>query len=100
MDQTIIGSNRRIDPTRRAHLKPDLTPDDNDRVEIGPTDLAFAEWKAFHSAKARSVGPISTRSLSSGVRSGFRCARRVGSIRRFEPMIVWSITCLTSWRFS
>ena len=45
MDQTIIGSNRRIDPTRRAHLKPDLTPDDNDRVEIGPTDLAFAEWK-------------------------------------------------------
>ena len=39
MDQTIIGSNRRIDPTRRAHLKPDLTPDDNDRVEIGPTDL-------------------------------------------------------------
>ena len=46
MDQTIIGSNRRIDPTRRAHLKPDLTPDDNDRAEIGPTDLAFAEWKA------------------------------------------------------
>jgi len=46
MDQTIIGSNRRIDPTRRAHLKPDLTSDDNDRVEIGPTDFAFAEWKA------------------------------------------------------
>ena len=44
MDQTIIGSNRRIDPTRRVHLKPDLTPDDNDRVEIGPTGLAFAEW--------------------------------------------------------
>lgn len=46
MDQTIIGSNRRIDPTRRAHLKPDLTPDDNDRVEIGPTGLAFTEWAA------------------------------------------------------
>ena len=46
MDQTIIGSNRRIDPTRRAHLKPDLTPEDNDRVEIGPTGLAFAEWTA------------------------------------------------------
>ena len=44
MDQTIIGSNRKIDPTRRAHLKPDRTPDDNDRVEIGPTDIAFAEW--------------------------------------------------------
>ena len=46
MDQTIIGSNRKIDPTRRAHLKPDLTPDDNDRVEIGPTGIAFAEWAA------------------------------------------------------
>ena len=46
MDQTIIGSNRKIDPTRRAHLKPDRTPDDNDRVEIGPTDVAFAEWAA------------------------------------------------------
>ena len=46
MDQTIIGSNRKIDPTRRAHLKPDRTPDNNDRVEIGPTDIAFAEWAA------------------------------------------------------
>jgi Xaa-Pro aminopeptidase len=46
MDQTIIGSNRKIDPSRRAHLKPDMTPDHNDRVEIGPTDIAFAEWEA------------------------------------------------------
>ena len=45
MDQTIIGSNRRIDPTRRGHLKPDLTPRDNDRVEIGPSEMAFAEWE-------------------------------------------------------
>tara|TARA_R110002049_G_scaffold54268_2_gene151147 strand:+ start:4316 stop:5629 length:1314 start_codon:yes stop_codon:yes gene_type:complete len=34
---------RKIDPTRR---KPDGTPDDNDRVEIGPTQLAFDEWAA------------------------------------------------------
>ena len=47
MDQTIVGSNRKIDPTRRAHLKPDNTPDDNDRVEIGPTALAFSEWAAL-----------------------------------------------------
>ena len=46
MDQTIIGSNRKIDPNRRAHLKADLTTDDNDRVEIGPTALAFAEWQS------------------------------------------------------
>ena len=32
MDQTIIGSNRKIDPNRRAHLKADLTPDDTDLV--------------------------------------------------------------------
>ncbi|GAB7529341.1 Xaa-Pro peptidase family protein [Pseudomonas sp. 3A(2025)] len=32
---------RRIDPGRR---KPDGSLDDNDRVEIGPTPLAFAEW--------------------------------------------------------
>ena len=45
MDSLIVGSNRKIDPTRRAHLKPDMTPDENDRVEIGPTGLAFAEWE-------------------------------------------------------
>jgi len=27
-------------------LKPDGTPDDNDRVEIGPTQMAFDEWAA------------------------------------------------------
>ncbi len=44
----------KIDPVRRpaaglrpAGLRPDGSPDDNDRVEIGPTDLAFAEWAAL-----------------------------------------------------
>ena len=36
--------DRRIDPTRP--LRPDGSPGDNDRVEIGPTALAFAEWQA------------------------------------------------------
>ncbi|MEL6610301.1 MAG: aminopeptidase P family N-terminal domain-containing protein, partial [Pseudomonadota bacterium] len=36
---------RKIDPTRGALLG-DNTPNDNDRVEIGPTQLAFAEWAA------------------------------------------------------
>ena len=44
MSQLIVGSNRKIDPSRRSHLKPDNTPDDNDRVETGPTALAFDEW--------------------------------------------------------
>jgi Xaa-Pro aminopeptidase len=35
----------KIDPSHRP-LKPDFTPDENDRTEIGPTALAFAEWAA------------------------------------------------------
>jgi len=35
---------RKIDPTRGATLG-DGTPNDNDRVEIGPTQLAFREWQ-------------------------------------------------------
>ncbi len=36
---------RKIDPTRADRLG-DGTPNDNDRVEIGPTQLAFREWEA------------------------------------------------------
>ena len=45
MNAFVIGSNRKIDPSRRAHLRPDGTPLDNDRSEIGPTGLAFSEWQ-------------------------------------------------------
>ena len=34
---------RKIDPTKGSHLD-DGTPNDNDRVEIGPTPLAYSEW--------------------------------------------------------
>ncbi len=37
---------RKIDPARRPGRKPDNTPDDNDRIEIGPTPLAYEEWAA------------------------------------------------------
>ena len=39
----------KIDPSRpsRPGRKPDGTPDDEDRVEIGPSDLAFEEWSAL-----------------------------------------------------
>ncbi len=36
---------RKIDPTR-GPLLGDKTPNDNDRIEIGPTQLAFGEWQA------------------------------------------------------
>jgi Xaa-Pro aminopeptidase len=38
-------TRRKIVPTAGARL-PDNTPNDADRVEIGPTRLAFAEWEA------------------------------------------------------
>ena len=37
-------SNRKIDPARRPHTRPDGSPDDNDRAEIGPTPIAFQAW--------------------------------------------------------
>lgn len=39
------SSQRKIDPAR-AGLLGDGTPDDPDRIEIGPTQLAFDEWRA------------------------------------------------------
>ena len=38
------STTRKIDPTRGAKL-PDGSPNDMNRVEIGPTQLAFAEWE-------------------------------------------------------
>jgi len=40
------AEERKINPTGPVGLKPDGSPDDNDRVEIGPTALAFDEWAA------------------------------------------------------
>jgi Xaa-Pro aminopeptidase len=46
---SIDSSNRKIDPSRRRAtlLKADGSPDDNDRVETGPTALAFREWETL-----------------------------------------------------
>ncbi len=46
MGVLFMSSNRKIDPTRRKAMpfKPDGSENNNDRVEIGPTDLAFNEW--------------------------------------------------------
>lgn len=44
---SIPPQSRRIDPTRlrTAGLKPDGSNNHNDRADIGPTGLAFAEWE-------------------------------------------------------
>ena len=49
METSFSISNPKIDPARRGVVarKPDGSPDDKDRVEIGPTDKAFSEWAAL-----------------------------------------------------
>ncbi len=42
---THYRETRKIDPSKGATLG-DGTPNDNDRIEIGPTQLAFDEWAA------------------------------------------------------
>jgi Xaa-Pro aminopeptidase len=46
---SIDSAERKIDPYHKPEyaLKADGSPDDNDRVEIGPTALAFSEWEAL-----------------------------------------------------
>ncbi len=46
MNRSRYSEIRKIDPMSRPPLKPDGTANDNDRVEIGPTALAFGEWAA------------------------------------------------------
>ncbi|OAN84573.1 peptidase M24 [Jannaschia sp. EhC01] len=45
MNQAYRRDIRKIDPTKGIML-PDGTLNDNDRIEIGPTALAYAEWEA------------------------------------------------------
>jgi Xaa-Pro aminopeptidase len=49
MQSTFSISNRKINPVafNVGRTKSDGSPDDNDRIEIGPTDVAFAEWSAL-----------------------------------------------------
>ncbi len=35
----------RVNPARAPRMRPDNTPDINDRIEIGPTPLAYDEWE-------------------------------------------------------
>ena len=44
---------RKIDPTRGATLG-DGSPNDQDRIEIGPTQLAMREWEGCGSDPAQS----------------------------------------------
>lgn len=49
MNDQFSITDPKIDPARRpaTGFRPDGSPDDNDRIEIGPTALAFEEWSAL-----------------------------------------------------
>jgi len=73
---------RKIDPTRGATL-PDGSPNDNDRVEIGPTQLAFREWEAagLTLPNLAAMRAYRHRRLVEAVN-----ARGYGGILMFDPM--------------
>lgn len=45
-DAAFSISNPKINPEPTPATRPDGSPADNDRIEIGPTPLAFSEWEA------------------------------------------------------
>ena len=90
MDYT--RDRRKIDPTRGVALG-DGSPNDNDRVEIGPTQLAFAEWAAAGLALP-DLGRMRTdrwRKLVAGL-----VARDYGGLLMFDPLNIRYATDTTN----
>ncbi|MDP5362842.1 MAG: M24 family metallopeptidase, partial [Paracoccaceae bacterium] len=79
---THYRDTRKIDPTRGATLA-DGTPNDQDRVEIGPTQLAFAEWQAagLQLPNLPAMRAFRHKRLTDAVN-----ARAYGGILMFDPL--------------
>lgn len=73
---------RKIDPTKGAALG-DGSPNDNDRIEIGPTQLAFREWEAAGLAlpDLAAMREFRWRRLVDAI-----VARGYGGLLMFDPM--------------
>ena len=91
MTQT-CSDRRKIDPSRGASLA-DGSPNDNDRVEIGPTQLAFAEWQAAGLTPPDLAGMREHRwrRLVAGV-----VARGYGGLLMFDPLNIRYATDTTN----
>jgi Xaa-Pro aminopeptidase len=86
------SDRRKIDPTRGATLA-DGTPNDNDRVEIGPTQLAFAEWQAagLTPPNLEKMREYRWRKLTEGL-----VARDYGGLLMFDPLNIRYATDTTN----
>lgn len=86
------ADRRKIDPNRGDRLG-DGTPNDNDRVEIGPTQLAFREWEA-----AGLVLPNLERMRADRLRRlvDALAQRDYGGILMFDPMNIRYATDTTN----
>ena len=86
------ADRRKIDPSRGATLA-DGTPNDNDRVEIGPTQLAFAEWQAagITPPNLDRMRDYRWRRLTEGL-----VARDYGGLLMFDPLNIRYATDTTN----
>lgn len=83
---------RKIDPTRGERLA-DGSPNDNDRVEIGPTQLAFAEWAA---AGLTPPDLTAMRGYRLQRLVGQLVARDIGALLLFDPLNIRYATDTTN----
>ncbi|MBM3614960.1 MAG: aminopeptidase P family protein [Alphaproteobacteria bacterium] len=83
---------RKIDPTRADSLG-DGTPNDNDRVEIGPTQLAFREWEAagLHLPNLERMREYRWKRLVEGL-----IDRESGGLLMFDPLNIRYATDTTN----
>ncbi|HEY0213810.1 MAG TPA: dimethylsulfonioproprionate lyase DddP [Paenirhodobacter sp.] len=85
-------NRRKIDPTRGDTLA-DGTPNDNDRIEIGPTQLAFREWETANLTPPNLVTMRAFRlkRLVDGLVS-----RDIGGLLMFDPLNIRYATDTTN----
>ena len=86
------AARRKIDPSRGARLG-DGSPNDNDRVEIGPTQLHLAEWQAAGLAlpDLAAMRDFRWRRLTQAI-----IARDYGGILMFDPLNIRYATDTTN----
>ena len=92
MPDTFAQTRRKIDPSRGATLG-DGSPNDNDRVEIGPTQLAFAEWATLGLAlpNLARMREHRWRRLTAAL-----VARDIGGLLMFDPLNIRYATDTTN----